>query len=124
MSGTLIISIISMILALTCYSIGVWSEKFAGRLKNWHMIFFWIGFIFDTTGTTLMTEMAGKWELNIHGITGVLAIVLMLSHAIWASVVLLRKQESAIKNFHKFSIFVWTLWLIPFVTGMVQAMIR
>jgi uncharacterized repeat protein (TIGR03987 family) len=124
MNILLAISIPSMILALIMYTIGVWSEKAAGRLKLWHLIFFWIGFVFDTTGTTIMTQIAGRMEFNLHGITGALAIVLMLAHAIWASVVLLLKQEKALVNFHKFSLFVWLLWLVPFVTGMVGAMIR
>jgi uncharacterized repeat protein (TIGR03987 family) len=118
------ISIFCMISALACYSVGVWSEKFSGRLKTWHTAFFWIGFIFDTTGTTLMGEMAGKMEFDFHGITGALAIFFMLSHAIWATVVLLQKREQAIQNFHKISIFVWGLWLVPFVTGMVGAMVH
>ena len=124
MSITLIISIVSMISALVMYSIGVWSERFAGRLKPWHAVCFWIGFVFDTTGTTLMGDMAGGMKLNFHGITGALAILLMLSHAIWATVVLVQKQEKAIKNFHNFSLFVWLVWLIPFISGMVAAMLH
>ena len=124
MSQILSIAIISMILALTLYTVGVWSERFAGRLKLWHLIFFWVGFIFDTTGTTLMGIMAGSIKFDFHGITGALAIIFMLGHAIWASVVLLLKQEKIIVNFHKFSLVVWVLWLIPFVTGLAGAMLR
>jgi uncharacterized repeat protein (TIGR03987 family) len=104
-------------LALIFYSIGVWSERFAGRLKKWHLIFFWTGFVFDTVGTGLMMEMAGGLTFDIHGITGVLAILLMLIHAIWASVVLARGDEKAILNFHKFSVAVWVIWLVPYFSG-------
>ena len=38
-------------LALIFYSIGVWSERFAGRLKPWHLIFFVLGLVCDTWGT-------------------------------------------------------------------------
>jgi uncharacterized repeat protein (TIGR03987 family) len=125
MPQILSIAIISMILALTLYTIGVWSERFAGRLKLWHLLFFWAGFIFDTTGTTLMGIMAGSViKFDFHGVTGALAIVLMLGHAIWASVVLLLKQEKVIVNFHKFSLIVWILWLIPFISGLAAAMIH
>jgi uncharacterized repeat protein (TIGR03987 family) len=106
MTVQLAIATVSIVSALVFYTIGVWSERFAGRLKAWHLVLFWIGFCFDTTGTTLMANIAGGMEFNIHGITGVLAIVLMLGHAIWATIVLVRKQENAIKNFHKFSLFV------------------
>jgi uncharacterized repeat protein (TIGR03987 family) len=124
MSQILITAIISMILALTLYTVGVWSERFAGRLKLWLLVFFWAGFIFDTTGTTLMGVMAGNIKFDFHGITGALAIIFMLGHAIWASIVLLLKQEKVIVNFHKFSLVVWVLWLIPFVTGLTGAMLR
>jgi len=45
----------------------------------------------------------------IYEITGVIAIALMLIHAIWAAVVLIVKNEDMILNFHKFSIIVWII---------------
>ena len=124
MNTQLIFAIVAIVSALVFYTIGVWSEKFAGLLKPWHLLLFWIGLVFDTTGTTLMGNIAGKMDFDVHGITGVLAIILMLSHAIWATVVLITKHEKWIKNFHKFSIVVWLIWLIPFFTGMIGAMVH
>jgi uncharacterized repeat protein (TIGR03987 family) len=124
MSQILIIAIICMFSALAFYSTGVWSERFAGKLKSWHLLFFWGGLIFDTTGTTLMAKMAGKMELDFHGITGALAIALMLSHAIWVIIVLLTRKEEVLANFHKFSMAVWILWLVPFMSGAAGAMLR
>ena len=120
----LTIAIVSMFSALALYSVGVWSEKISGRLKVWHTVLFWLGLVFDTTGTTIMGQIAGKMELNIHGITGVLAIVLMLAHAVWAVAVLLSRKEGALQNFHKFSLFVWAMWLIPFLSGRLGAMLK
>jgi uncharacterized repeat protein (TIGR03987 family) len=114
-------AIVSMILALTLYSIGVWSEKLAGWLKPWHLACFVVGFLFDTTGTTLMTEMAGQFQVNLHGITGLAAILLMLGHAAWAGIVLWKKQDDLRASFHKLSLFVWTIWLVPFVSGLIIA---
>ena len=91
-------------LALVFYSIGVWSERISGRLKWWHLAFFVLGLICDTWGTSLMFEMAGGMTFDVHGLSGLLAIVLMLVHAVWAFIVLLRKDEKAIQNFHKFSV--------------------
>ena len=105
MPNELIVSTILISLALIFYSIGVWSERLAGRLKGWHLIFFWIGLVFDTTGTGMMFEIAGSIGTNIHSVTGGLAILLMLIHAIWATVVLVLKNEKAINNFHHFTIF-------------------
>ncbi len=122
MTLTLLFAIVCMILALTCYSIGVWAEKLSGKLKRWHLVFFWGGLAADTSGTTLMSMISGAFTFSIHGVTGTAAILLMIIHAIWATIVLIRKKERASLNFHKFSIFVWSVWLIPFLTGLVLAM--
>ena len=122
MTGTALASMTLITLALVFYSIGVWSERIAGRLKGWHLIFFWGGLVFDTVGTGLMMEMAGGIKPDIHSVTGVLAILLMVVHAVWATAVLVRKDERAILNFHKFSVLVWALWLIPYLTGFLVSM--
>jgi uncharacterized repeat protein (TIGR03987 family) len=109
-------------LALVFYSIGVWSERIAGLLKPWHLVFFVLGLICDTWGTGLMLEYAGGLTFDIHGVTGVIAIVLMFIHAVWAFIVLLKKDEKMIYNFHKFSVAVWAIWLIPYFSPMVFGM--
>ena len=47
----------------------------------------------------------------------------MLVHAIWATVVLVKKDKNMIAKFHKFSIIVWVIWLIPFFTGAAMHML-
>ena len=117
MTSQAIISMVLITLALVFYSIGVWAERFAGRLKAWHLVFFWMGFACDTIGTGIMMEMAGGITFDIHGLTGVVAIALMLVHAAWASVVLARRDEKMIVSFHRFSVVVWLIWLVPYVSG-------
>ncbi|MDK2980157.1 MAG: hypothetical protein PWQ55_504 [Chloroflexota bacterium] len=119
-----IVAVVTISLALAFYSLGVWSEKFAGRLRGRHLALFWIGLVFDTTGTSLMGEIAGGLEFDLHGITGMFAILLMLSHALWATIVFLRKDERQLREFHRFSLFVWLVWLVPYFTGMLAAMLR
>jgi uncharacterized repeat protein (TIGR03987 family) len=118
------LAIIIINLALLFYSIGVWSERIQGRLKIWHTVFFYLGLICDTWGTGLMFDYVGGMSWDIHGISGVLAIALMFVHAIWATVVLVRKDEKMIVSFHKFSIFVWIIWLIPYFSPMVFQMVE
>ncbi len=57
-------------------------------------------------------------------VTGALALVLMAIHLAWALVVLWKGSETARQVFHRFSLGVWGLWLVPYVTGMASAMIR
>jgi uncharacterized repeat protein (TIGR03987 family) len=97
MPNQVLLSTILITLALVFYSIGVWSERFAGRLKSWHLIFFWGGFVFDTTGTGIMLEMAGGMTIDVHGLTGLIA-------------------------FHKFSLVVWVIWLVPYFSGFFLSM--
>lgn len=113
------LAFITINLALVLYTIGVWSERIKGELKPWHLFFFWGGIVFDTWGTGLMFEMAGGMTFDVHGISGLAAILLMLLHAIWASFVLMKKDEMMIKKFHTFSLFVWIIWLIPYFSPMV-----
>ena len=105
--------------ACLLYTIGVWAEKIQKRLKVWHLPVFWFGLVCDTIGTGAMGIMLGSLiQFNFHGITGLTAIILMLFHAIWATVVIVRKNEKRILQFHKFSLFVWIIWLIPMITGL------
>ena len=69
-----------------------------------------------------MSIISSSFSLNIHAITGAIAIILMVVHALWASVVLIKKNEKTAKKFHSFSIFVWLIWLIPFFSGMFMNM--
>ena len=116
----LIIAISFIFAACILYTLGVWSEKIQRRLKAWHAVVFWLGFTCDTIGTGAMGKLAGSLiQLNFHGLTGLLAILLMLFHAVWATIVIQRKNEKLILQFHKFSLIVWIIWLIPMVTGMI-----
>ena len=116
-------AVIVINVALLFYSIGVWSERLQGRLKIWHTAFFWLGLVCDTWGTGMMFDFVGGMSYDIHGISGLLAIILMFVHAIWATLVLLRKDEKMIVRFHKFSIFVWLVWLVPYFSPMVVGML-
>lgn len=129
MSNILIFAIVAITLALIFYTIGVFSERKSKNLKKNHVIIFWLGLICDTTGTLTMSKIAksgantmSAMGLTLHGVTGFLAIVLMLFHAIWATWVLYKNEEKKKETFHKFSIVVWLIWLIPYFIGMILGM--
>ncbi|MDY3002866.1 MAG: HsmA family protein [Christensenella hongkongensis] len=125
----LVFAIITITLALVFYTIGVFGERKAGTLQKKHLVTFWCGLAFDITGTTIMSFIASAKTVQLsttasllHGVTGVAAIALMLFHAIWATCVLLRGNERQRASFHKFSIVVWAVWLVPYVLGMIVGM--
>src|ERR1035437_1421148 len=100
---TLIYAIVFINMACLLYTIGVWAERIKRRLEWWHVIFFFTGLVCDTIGTIAMSRLSGSlFKLNFHGITGNTAILLMLFHAIWATTVLVRKNEKMILKFHRF----------------------
>ncbi len=108
--------------ALVFYSIGVWGERLIGRLRWWNLVFFVLGLICDAVGTGMMFDFVGGMTFDVHGISGLIAILLMFVHAVWALVVLLKQDEAALTNFHKFSVAVWVVWLIPYFSPMFFAM--
>jgi uncharacterized repeat protein (TIGR03987 family) len=112
------VAAVLMTAALAFYSIGVWSERLSARLKPWHLSMFWLGFVCDSAGTDLMWRIAGRFTFGLHSVTGAAALLLMFGHAAWATVVLSRRDERAILTFHRVSVVVWTIWLVPFFSGM------
>ncbi|MBR1873586.1 MAG: TIGR03987 family protein [Eubacterium sp.] len=131
MQPAIILAIVFIMLALIFYTIGVWWEKKDGILKLKHLVFFCLGLICDVTGTTAMSAIVGARSgsesdmpilLNAHGITGIIAIVLMVVHVAWAIAVLIRNRDDEKQVFHSFSFIVWCVWLVPFFIGMLIGM--
>jgi uncharacterized repeat protein (TIGR03987 family) len=124
MTTLVIVSTTLITLALIFYSLGVWAERIARYLKSWHVVSFWIGFLFDISGTYTMHLLAkGHFDITaIHTLTGQVALWLMLIHAIWATRVVIKNNERLRLVFHKFSVFVWVIWLVPYFGGMFLGM--
>ncbi len=112
-------------LAFAFYSIGIWAEFFAKRLKPWHAGAFLLGVITDTIGTGFMVEHVGGILFNMHSIIGILGLLLMIIHFVWALIVLARTEvtrhgasaEKALVEFHKYSVAVWVIWMAAYLSG-------
>lgn len=120
MTTLTLISALLISLALLFYSLGVWSERFNKYLLKWHVISFWIGFAFDVSGTLAMHKLAdGPFNiLEPHTLTGQIALWLMLIHAVWATWAIKKGRDDVLRKFHKYSLVVWIIWLIPYFGGM------
>ncbi|HWR07864.1 HsmA family protein [Sporomusa sp.] len=124
-------AVILIIIAFIAYTVGIWSEKIQGQLKRWHVLLFWCGLVFDILGTSVMgilyrnsaastvQGLTGFWPAHsdFHSLTGLFALIIMLLHAGWATVVVYNKNSQWIKKFHQYSVTVWAIWLIPFISG-------
>jgi uncharacterized repeat protein (TIGR03987 family) len=126
MTVPLTVASILITLALVFYSLGVWSERLARYLKPWHVAAFWTGFMFDVSGTWEMHQLAhGPFDLTApHTLTGQIALLLMFAHALWATYVSVKGSENARTGFHRFSMIVWLIWLVPYFGGMYMGMHR
>lgn len=130
----LIPAIVLISAALALYTAGVWGEHRTGSLRWSHAALFAGGLGCDASGTWLMAAIAraGTYQASgvasllttLMAVTGALALVLMAVHLAWALAVLWRGSPGARRTFHRFSVGVWGVWLVPYVTGMVGAMIR
>ena len=107
MNYKLILAIVFITSALIFYTIGVFGERKAKILKKKHVIIFWLGFIFDTLGTFTMSNIANSHTFEVKS-----------ALSSWATFVLYKDDEEKKKFFHKFSIVVWTIWLVPYFIGM------
>jgi uncharacterized repeat protein (TIGR03987 family) len=126
MSPQITLSAVLISLALVFYSLGVWSERFANYLKPWHVVTFWIGLTFDILGTWTMHRLAnGPFDLTApHTLTGQIALWVMLIHAVWATSVARKGSDELRTNFHRYSLIVWLIWLVPYFGGMYMGMTR
>lgn len=96
MSIELIVASVAITCALVLYTFGVFGERRSGTLSLRHVLLFWGGLVCDTTGTMIMSNIAQQSSaggFGIHAVTGLLAIVLMLVHAVWATVTYVRHNE-------------------------------
>lgn len=130
----LIAAIVLISLALVGYTTGVWAERLSTLLRPAHAWLFALGFLFDGSGTYLMWRIAqqgtasvasatGGVLMSVMAITGQIALILMALHLAWALIVLVRNRPNELATFHRLSIVVWAVWLVPYLTGMVGAML-
>lgn len=118
--------------ALACYTLGVWAERREGTLRGRHVAAFVTGLAFDAIGTGVMGAIARAGgavttgpagALNaVMSATGALALAVMALHTAWAIVVLVRDRAAERRSFHRLSVGVWALWLVPYMTGMAGSM--
>lgn len=129
----LIFAIVFITAALIFYTTGVWMERLQKTLKWSHVVLFGLGLVCDATGTWFMSQImkaesfsfgegAATFLGNAMIVTGYIAIILMAIHLAWAIWVMLKGTEKAKATFHRFSIVVWAIWLVPYFTGMAGGM--
>ena len=127
MNAQLMLAVVLITGALIFYTIAVWWEFARRTLLVRHAVLLAFGLTFDITATWLMSGMTsieppssqlGATLVVVMAISGTLAIILMAVHLVVAIAVLVRKRENELRHFHRFSIVVWSIWLIPYIAGL------
>ena len=122
MATTIVYATIFITAALIFYSAGVWSERYSRRLKIWHVVLFWFGLVTDTIGTGQMKAYAGHLDLNLHTILGLVGLMLMFLHTVWATKVVVKNDELAITRCHRLSVPVWFVWFAAYASGVAMGL--
>lgn len=121
----LIAAIVLITGALILYTSGVWAERRSGTLRWAHVGLFAAGLTFDATGTAVMSRIAASAQVapnllnQIMAVTGLIALLLMAGHLVWALVVMWRDRPNERLVFHVLSVAVWGIWLVPYSTGII-----
>lgn len=124
MSPLLTFSVIVTVLALILYTVAFWGVWGSKQIRKNHLTLYWLGLIADIAGSTGMTILAGGFTLNLHAITGLLAVILMVINVIWATRVYRSQSSDLFISYRKASLVIWIIWIISFITGMMLSMGR
>lgn len=119
MSPILVAAVIATILALLAYSLATWTIFRSTVKSRKQMIYYWLGFLFDLSGTIGMAIIAGGVHLTAHGIYGYSALTVMLVICLWLTRL---PVDGNFGLFKKVSLIAWLFWLGSFISGMMQGM--
>ena len=119
MSPILVAAVIATILALLGYSLATWTIFRSTAKSRKQLIYYWLGFLFDLSGTIGMAIIAGGVHLNAHGIYGYSALIFMLVMCLWLT---LLPMDGNFRLFKKVSLIAWLFWVGSFFSGMIQGM--
>ncbi len=124
MSPLLLIGVVLFTIAMVFYTWGVFSERKAHRLMPKHVKLFACGVAVDSVATVLTYVVIGGLVFTPHAIMGFISLSLMAIHFVWAIFALRAGKEKTLTNFHKLSLFVWTIWMISYLSGFVLGMLK
>ncbi len=113
----LVAAIISVTLALFLYTTAVWREFYLKKVSKSILLVFWSGFFFDVLGTSFMSMLSAGFELHLHTVVGVVALVLMAVFGVWLSYDYGNSPSHYSRQRRAFGITAWSLWILVFLLG-------
>ena len=115
-----------VIFALLSYSLSIITEQRKKLVTNFVLRFLTIGIILDITATVFMIIGSSKSAFTLHGFLGYSSLAGMLIDTILIWRFHLKTQPGTIvpKKLHLYSRFVYSWWVIAFITGLMLVVFR
>ncbi len=125
MKPIILISVISITLALVLYTIAVWRNWRNKTLTTAQIILLWCGLTADFLATKMMgLSIEGEIVWDFHTISGYAGLVLMGLLAVVGSLAKWKGNEVVLKSFYHYAIPVWIIWVISYATGVIIGLQR
>lgn len=124
MKPIILVSVISITLALVLYSIAVWRNWRLKVLTTTHIVLLWFGFAADALATRMMGLSVEQTTWDFHTISGYAGLGLMGLLAAGGSWAKWSGREAFLHGFHRYAIPVWVIWFASYATGVVLGIQR
>ena len=125
MKPAVLLSVVSITLALVLYSVAIWRSWRLKLLTPTNLVLLWLGVSADAFATRNMgLSIAGGIVWDYHTIAGFTGLGLMAVLAITGSWATLTNRESVLNRFYRYAIPVWCIWIASYLAGIVIGMQR
>lgn len=105
------------VLALVFYTAAMMRHWATGYLDAGVLVLLGLGLATDSLGTLFVcTIKTGVWLWTTHSIAGLVAILIMAVHFVWAAAALWGNPTRK-ETFRRWSRLAWLIWLTAFTTG-------
>ncbi len=118
----LITFFVLMFSAWGVYSLGVWLGRSGGRFTPGHLWLMWGGFLAALAGVERMVRLAGGFHFSPHSSLGLLALLVMFLHLLWATALGRRHRRVNQPGFQRFNLASWLVSLLSFLSSMTLVM--
>lgn len=125
MPVNILIGLVALLVALVCYSIGVWGAFRAKSFGRKQLAFVWVGFMFDILATVMMGMQVGGLDLRpgaplLHTVLALVALAGMLAAAVAGTWALRSDKDDVSLRASRLVLLPWALWVGVFVWGMIE----
>jgi len=126
MTTPLMIAVTVVTLALIFYSVGFFSALKKQKISIITPLFYWLGVVCDISSTIIMFILAKGTSTfsTAHGIIGIIALILMVGCAIYATIAHRKNIAEITLAFRQHSTIIYILWIIVFITATVSMILN